>query len=131
DIQRDNMFWNRSKSGLGILATKENMEIYRLGYEVAQSVKVGDTFHILPLLKQLGGSNEAFLADLSRDRVDIYHFDGEEAFKMDPEGVETEFTSLFEDFDPQDHSSHGNFGNQHGTIHANWTKSDEEENERE
>lgn len=131
DMQKDNVFWNHGKSGLAILATARDIETYRLGYEVAQSVKVGKTFHILPLLKHLEGADEAYLADLSRNRVTLYHFDGAETMKVNPEGLEQEFSDLFDDFDPQDQGASSSFNGQVGTVHANYSKTDEEEKDRE
>lgn len=131
DLQKDNVFWNHGKSGLAILATSGDIEIYRLGYPVAKSVKVGNTFHILPLLKHLEGLDEAYLADLSRNRVSLYQFDGVEALKVTPKGLEQEFSELFDDFDPQDLGGSASFKGQVGTVHANYSKTDEEEKDRE
>ncbi len=130
-LQLDNVFWNHGKNGLGILANAKGYEVYRLGYEVAQSVKVGDTFHILPLLKYLEGADEAYLVNVSRNRVTLYHFDGTEAVKVNPEGLEQEFSGLFDDFDPQDQGGSASFSGQVGTVHANYSKTDEEEKDRE
>lgn len=132
DIQKETLFWNQSKAGLGILATPQEVEVYRLGYAVAPSVKVGETFHILPLLKYLEGTADAYLADLSRDRISLYYFDGAELARVSPEGLEQEFTDLFNDYDPGSTSSSSpSGGGQASVYHSSWSKSEEDMKERE
>lgn len=130
DLQKESLFWNKSLEGLAILANAKNTEIYRLAYAVAPAVKVGDAFHILPLLKHLEGTEEAYIADLSRNRIKLYFFDGAVAQPVKPEGLEQEFTDLFDDFDPTADNSRS-FNSLAGTYHGGPSKVDEVQKDRE
>ena len=132
EMQQDRMFWNYSKHGLGILASEEETKIFKVGYPVAESVKIGSTYHILPLLRHMEGKDEAILADISRDRIDLYHFDGAEVKEIEPEGLETIFTDLFDDHDPDKDGHSGVTVKGYSTTHhAGVSKPEEDRKERE
>lgn len=131
DLQKESLFWNKSLDGLAILANSKNTEIYRLTYPVAPTAKVGDSFHILPLLKHLEGTDEAYLADLSRDRVKLYFFDGAVAQSVKPEGLEQEFSDLFDDFDPAGDGNSRSFNTLVGSYHSGPSKAEEVQKDRE
>lgn len=132
DMIKDNTFWNHGKGGLGILASAEDTKVFQMNYKVPASVKVGTTYHILPLLRHMQGSESAFVADISRDRVGFYRFDGTELKKIEPEGFETEFTDLFNDYDPdKDGHSGANFKGNVAPYHSGIAKPEEDRKERE
>lgn len=132
-LQKDTVFWNHTKGGLAILATDEETRIFHLSYPVPASVKIGDTYHILPLLRHMEGAREAILADIARNRVRLYRYDGSELIQMEPKDVETEFTDLFDDYDPNPdgHSGAGSFRGQNSGYHSGTTKNEEDRVERE
>ncbi|MFZ2258974.1 MAG: hypothetical protein WAV55_12770 [Clostridiaceae bacterium] len=130
DLQRETTFWNNSKDGLGILATKDKIQKFELAYSVAPSVKVGDSFHILPLLKYFEGANEAYIADLSRNRFKLFLFDGVMAVPVKPEGLKEDFTDLFNDFDPDANKSRS-FNSLVGSYHGGPSKAEEIQRDRE
>ena len=130
-MQQDQMFWNYSKKGLGILASAEETKVFQVGYTVPKSVKIGSTYHILPLLRHMEGKDEAILADLSRDRIDLYHFDGAEVNEIEPEGLEMMFSDLFSDKDPgADGQAGTTVRGSSTTYHAGITKPEEDRKER-
>lgn len=130
-LQKNTLFWNQAKGGIGILAAPGFTNIYHLDYPVSPMVKVGTLFHILPLLRHLEEEEELYLADLGRSRVRLYQFDGQTLRPVKPEGLEEEFTDLFDDYDPTAYGSPVNFGVQSGNYHAGTTRADEMRKERE
>lgn len=100
ELPNDKIFWNYGKGGLGILASDEETKIYQVDYKVPASVKIANTYHILPLLRHMEGSQAAFVADISQDRLSLYRFDGSELKAFEPDWLETEFSDLYDDFDP-------------------------------
>lgn len=130
DLQKETLFWNHSKDGLGILATSDKIEKFELTYSVAPSVKVDNTFHLLPLLKYLEGTDEAYIADLSRNRFKFYFFDGVSATPVKPEGLEEDFADLFNDFDPDSIKSR-KFNSIVGSYHGGPSKAEEVQRDRE
>lgn len=133
DLQKDTQFWNHTKGGLGILATEAETRIFHLNYQVPPSVKIGSTYHILPLLRHMEGGGEAVVADIARDRVRLYRFDGRDLTLIQPEDLETEFTDLFDDYDPNKdgHSGAGAFRGQTSGYHNGIARPEEERKERE
>lgn len=131
ELQKDTMFWNKSLDGLGILATSNQVEKFQLTYPVAPTVKVGNTFHILPLIKYLEGADEAYIADLSRNRIKLYFFDGAAAAPVMPEGLEQDFMDLFDDIDPNSDGSTGSVNGLVGSYHGGPSKADEVRKDRE
>ena len=130
DLQKETLFWNHSKDGFGILATSDKIEKFELAYCVAPSVKVDNTFHLLPLLKYLEGTDEAYIADLSRNRFKLYFFDGVVSTPVKPEGLEEDFTDLFNDFDPDSIKSR-QFNSLVGSFHGGPSKAEEVQKDRE
>lgn len=46
----NNAFWNEQYDGLGILASKDDIVVYKIQRDVKEYVEVSDTFYIVPLL---------------------------------------------------------------------------------
>lgn len=130
-LQKNTLFWNQAKGGIGVLAAPGFTNIYHLNYPVSSMVKVGDSFHFLPLLRHLEEEEEIYVADLGRSRLRLYHYDGQTLRQVKPEGLEEEFTDLFDDNDPTAHGSPVNYSTMSGSYHAGETKADELKKERE
>ncbi|KAF5068496.1 Bacterial archaeo-eukaryotic release factor family 3 [anaerobic digester metagenome] len=130
-LQKDIMFWNRTKGGIGILASEAETRIHHLTYPVPASIKIGHEFHVLPLLRYQEGEPEAFLADISRNRLRLYYFDGHTVKAVRPAGLEQDFYDLFDDFDPDSDGGSGNFNGLVGSYHGGWSKAEEERKDRE
>jgi hypothetical protein len=57
ELKEDKSFWNNTLDGIAILANQERFLVYVLPENVENKLVVGDSFHILPLIKtfQLAG----------------------------------------------------------------------------
>lgn len=72
DFQKDLSFWTSAKESLGILATADEMSIYRLNRSVEQHASVGGLFYIKPLLRHFQSVDEYYLLALSKDNFKVY-----------------------------------------------------------
>lgn len=97
---RDSGIWRNAKDGLAILASNEKASIYKLDYPVDEFVSVTDSYHIKPLIRNFQFGSHYYLIALSADDFALYEGDFHtiEKLKM-PEGVETRFSEVFDDFD--------------------------------
>ncbi len=50
ELLRDKAFWNEQYDGVAILASKNDIVVYKLQRDVKEYVEVSDTYYILPLL---------------------------------------------------------------------------------
>lgn len=74
-IAEDNLFWNNSKQGLGVLANEDKCFVYRLPQEVEEIAVVGDSFHIKPLIRVYQSADRYFVLALNRTSFKLYEGD--------------------------------------------------------
>ncbi len=92
--------WTNTKKGLAILAGGDEVVIYQLDYSVEEYALVSDNYHIRPLIENFQYGSHYYILALESDKFSLFHgdFHGFEEVPM-PEGVETEFKKVFDDFD--------------------------------
>lgn len=85
EIAKDNLFWNKSKEGLAVLANEDKCLVYRLPQAVYELAVVADSFHIKPLIRVYQSADRYHLLALNRTSFKIYEGDryGFEEFKID------------------------------------------------
>lgn len=85
EIAADNLFWNKSKEGLAVLANEDKCLVYRLPQVVNELAVVADSFHIKPLIRVYQSADRYHLLTLNRTSFKLYEGDryGFEEVKID------------------------------------------------
>ena len=85
DIAADNLFWNKSKEGLAVLANQDKCLVYRLSQTVNERAIVADSFHIKPLIRVFQSSDRYHVLALTRTSFKLYEGNryGFEKIKID------------------------------------------------
>lgn len=85
EIAKDNLFWNKSKEGLAVLANEDKCLVYRLPQTVYELAVVADSFHIKPLIRVYQSADRYNLLALNRTSFKLYEGDryGFEEVKID------------------------------------------------
>jgi hypothetical protein len=123
--------WLYADEGLMVLACGEHVETFKLTYSVTKSVTVGTYFHISPLFKLHAAYARPYIADISKDRVELYRVGENSAEKIDDYEIKTSFSDLFDDWDVDSNLNVGTYGGLNGIHHGHRTKSSESEKDRE
>ncbi len=123
-------FWQYNLDGLAVLATGEDVEVFRLRYAPEPRVFVGDEFHIVELLGMLETYDEITVANISKDRVKLYNANryGHESFE--PDDFATSFEALFDDFDDNASLNFGTYGGNESSYHGHRARPEEAEKDR-
>lgn len=66
-------FWKRQGKGLGILATPERMQTFRLSNSVKPLAEVADRFHLQPLVRTMTMPHEAYVLALTENSARLVH----------------------------------------------------------
>ncbi len=84
-IADDNLFWNKVKEGLAILANEDECLVYRLPQTVNELAVVGDSFHIKPLIRVYQSADRYQILALNRTSFKLYEGNryGFEEIKID------------------------------------------------
>lgn len=69
ELLADDDFWAHQANSLAIFATPESIRTYRLANKLAEAVEVSDRFHIIPLLRAVTFSHDAYVLALSENAV--------------------------------------------------------------
>lgn len=68
-LAEDDNFWRVQANSLAVFATVNSVTSFRLANRIERSVMVSDRFHVLPLLRAVTFSHEAFVLALSENGV--------------------------------------------------------------
>lgn len=99
ETYRNADIWTHAKDGLGVLASKNGITVYRLDYPVDEFVSVADSFHIKPLIKNFQFGAHYYLLAIDEDGFALHEGDFHSLEKLEfPEGVETAFSDEFDDY---------------------------------
>lgn len=72
EMLEDKIFWNYQLDGLGILASKDEIVVYKLQREVMEFATVSDTFHIKPLLNAYQADDSYQILSLNKNDFTLY-----------------------------------------------------------
>ncbi|MFH5836849.1 hypothetical protein ACHAL6_12325 [Proteiniclasticum sp. C24MP] len=72
DLAEDKKFWANQLDGLGVLATSEDLVVYKLQRDVMEYVEVSDTFYIKPLLNAYQTDDSFQILALNKNDFTLY-----------------------------------------------------------
>lgn len=72
DLAEDKKFWANQLDGLGVLATSEDVVVYKLQRDVMEYVEVADTFYIKPLLNAYQTDDSFQILALNKNDFTLY-----------------------------------------------------------
>ncbi len=86
-LAEDVPFWNKTRDGLVILATKNRGVLYRLQRTVKELAVVADSFHIKPLIRIFQSADRYQLLGLNRNEFGLYEGNryGFEEIELEPD----------------------------------------------
>lgn len=123
DVDRD--IWRHTKEGLAVLADDQGAYIYHLDYPVENEVFVADSFHIKPLIRNFQYGAHYFVLALSAAEFSLYSGDFDTLEKVElPDGIESEFTKAFPDFDSGSASGGMSYGGSDPNFYGQGSKKD-------
>lgn len=94
-------FWQHQADGLSIFAAPDLHLQYRVGVSLAESVTVGDTFHVTPLLPVLSGDGSFHVLALSKNEVRLFEASRSSMIELDTAGMPTSMAEALEYEDPE------------------------------
>jgi len=127
----DDDFWSHTTEGLGVLAADGRAETFLLEAPAGPALRLGDSFHLLPLYPLKGSVSRAWLADVSRDRFIMYHVSGEDVSPMELPDIKTNFKELFDDIQTDTNMRTGSYGGLSGAFHGHGAGQEEADKGRE
>lgn len=130
-LQNDTGFWLHTSEGLIILGCNERIETFKLNYTIESGVSIGSYFHIGPLFELHETSDNPYLVDLSKDRIELYRVGSNSVEKVEKNEIETSFLDIFDDWDVDSNLNVGTYSGLKGMHHGHRTKPEEVEKDRE
>lgn len=94
ELQEDTPFWSYNDKGLGILATEDEIEVYRLNRVVEDHASVGSLFYIKPLLRHFQSTDMYYLLGLTKTDFVVYQGNRYGFGRLDFGDLETTRTAL-------------------------------------
>ena len=77
DLQEDQVFWRYQANSLAVLATQDEVNVYRLASRLEPHVAVADRFYIKPLLRAVTFPHAGFVLALAQGSVRLFEFGGD------------------------------------------------------
>jgi hypothetical protein len=74
-LHGDADFWSHVGDGVAVLASPERFDSFTLPRKMPESVTVGETFHVKPLLRFVQSAEPFHVLGVSRERVALFHGD--------------------------------------------------------
>ncbi|QDV45576.1 hypothetical protein Enr13x_54550 [Stieleria neptunia] len=109
-------FWQHQSEGLAIFLTPDKARVIRVNRAIPVRVFVGDSFWLLPLVRQRTTGDSQFVLALTWDSASLFRFDGESLSLIQTEVLPATFHDLVLPRDPEEslqntsHRSHGGVG---------------------
>ncbi|HEV2756244.1 MAG TPA: hypothetical protein VG318_10780 [Actinomycetota bacterium] len=72
DLLDERAFWQHQLQGLAVFVTKDGMRYWKLPFEVEESVSIGDSVHLKPLLPVLNLQGHFYILALAQNQVQMY-----------------------------------------------------------
>jgi hypothetical protein len=79
----DANFWQHQASGLSICAAPGLLQVHRVAVDLPETVMVGETFHLTPLVPLLSGDGEFLILVVSQNLVKVYGADRWHSWEID------------------------------------------------
>lgn len=117
----ENEFWQDQGDGLAIYLTSANCCMYRLNRAVDETVFVGESFFVQPLIRESNSRGEYFVLSLSWDEANLFRANGESFNLVETNALPAKFDDLVLPRDPEEslqNTSHHSVGNTSGSSTA-------------
>lgn len=134
ELPNDPVFWRDRTEALAIFVAPTSFHRYRLPMTVKEQVRVGQRFHITPLLPSLAARNSFLLLTLSENRVRLlrasqYSIEEVEVPEM-PAGIDEALNIAAAERGSQVHSAmRGSLGKQAAVFHGQGGQADSHKDE--
>ncbi|GAA5505851.1 hypothetical protein [Novipirellula caenicola] len=118
---RESNFWQHQGEGLAIFLTPDKCQMFRLNREVDDIVHVGETFLLLPLIREQGKRDRYFVLSLTWDEAKLFQRRGESLEVIQTDSLPAKFDDLILPRDPEvslQNRSHQSIGNSGGSSTA-------------
>ncbi|KAA1261494.1 hypothetical protein LF1_40440 [Rubripirellula obstinata] len=132
-LQHDTEFWRHQGDGLAIFVTKDQCHLLRLNRHVDETVHVGDSFFLSPLVCEHNAQHHYFVLALSWDESTLHHSDGDALSVVETQWLPAKFDELVLPRDPEEalqNTSHRVGGNSVGMFHGQGEGEDKIEADR-
>ncbi len=117
--------WRHNKEGLAVLADQGATYVYHLDYPVDEMAVVSESFQIRPLIENFQYGAHYYLLAISSKSFDLCLGDFHSLTRLEmPEGVEREFSKVFDDFDNTSTINVGSFAGMDGRFYGRDSKSE-------
>lgn len=117
----DLAFWNQTRDGLAILASRDLFRVYRLQRSLPELAIVADTFHAKPLYRLAQSSQRYQVLSLTRKSIRLFEGDRDSLDEVTlAEGVAATITDALGEELTEPHStvaSYGGTGHGSGSMH--------------
>ncbi|QDV66546.1 hypothetical protein Poly24_02330 [Rosistilla carotiformis] len=111
-------FWQHQADGLAIYLCSDQCFAFKVNRHLEESVTVGDSFVIAPLISPRHAVDACFLLALTWDEARLFRSDGESLESVETKLLPAKFHDLVLPRDPEEslqHTSHRRVGNTAGT----------------
>jgi hypothetical protein len=96
-LQEDQVFWRYQANSLAVLATEDELNVYRLASRLEPIVRVSDRFYIKPLLRAVTFPHAGFVLALAQGSVRLFEFGGDYGpFDVEVPDLPTDLDSFME-----------------------------------
>ncbi len=121
----DRNIWQHAKDGLAIFVDQGSLYYYRLDYPVQDIAVVDNEFYVKPLIRNFQYGAHYYLLALSADSFELLcgDFHGIDPVCL-PEGIESRFEDIFDDFDNNSSVNAGSYGGLDASYHGHRSKSE-------
>lgn len=100
-MRANDVFWSRVLDGVAVLASPDRFDAFTLPRPVPECVKVGESFHVKPLLRFVQSAEPFHVLGLSRERVALFHGNRYELQSLKVAGIPLTLTeALGEETEP-------------------------------
>ncbi|WP_442506071.1 hypothetical protein SH528x_004893 [Novipirellula sp. SH528] len=118
---RESNFWQHQGEGLAIFLTPDKCQMFRLNREVDETVHVGETFLLFPLIREQGNRDRYFVLSITWDEAKLFQRRGESLELIETDSLPAKFNDLILPRDPEvslQNRSHQTLGNTGGSSTA-------------
>lgn len=72
-LEKDSIFWSKTKDGIAILMNEDKCIVYNLNRRVKELAVVSDSFHIKPLIRVFQSADRYYVLGINRKTFKLYY----------------------------------------------------------